>query len=78
MLPSSIQIYTDRIQAAIQSWPVEVAMDHAIKWVLQFDVADYPLAVRIIENLDVLGSPQIRSALEVAHAKLQRRISEKG
>ncbi|EKS70320.1 MULTISPECIES: phosphoribosyltransferase [unclassified Caballeronia] len=53
-------------------------MDHAIKWVLQFDVADYPLAVRIIENLDVLGSPQIRSALEVAHAKLQRRISEKG
>lgn len=78
VLPSSIQIYADRIQAAIESWPVEVTMDHAIKWVLQFDVADYPLAVRIIENLDVLGSLQIRSALEVAHAKLQRRISEKG
>ncbi|UXU92106.1 phosphoribosyltransferase [Burkholderia sp. S-53] len=78
VLPSSIQIYTDRIETAIGTWPVEVSIDHVIKWVLQFDVADYPLAVRIIEHLDVLGSVQIRSALEVAHAKLQRRISEKG
>ncbi|GAN69857.1 hypothetical protein AOR01nite_26560 [Acetobacter orleanensis] len=49
-----------------------------MKWVLQFDKEDYPLAVQIIEHLDVLGSSQIRAALEVAHTKLVRSISNKG
>lgn len=77
-LPASLRTYTERIEAAISCWPVKISIEHAIKWVLQFDSDDYSLAVRVIENIDVLGSSQIRSALEVAHAKLVRKISEKG
>jgi len=67
-----------RIEIAIKKWPVQISLDHALRWVLQFDKEDYPLAVQIIEHLDVLGSSQIRSALEVAHTKLVRNISNKG
>lgn len=77
-LPSSLNAYVNRIEAAISLWPVKVSMDHAIKWILQFDAEDYSLAVRILENIDVLGSSDIRSSLEAAHAKLARKISEKG
>lgn len=77
-LPSSLRNYTNRIEAAISTWPITVSMDHAVRWVLQFDSEDYSLAVRIIENLDILGSSQVRTSLEVAHTKLLRRMGEKG
>lgn len=77
-LPSNLSALVERIEIAIKAWPIHITLDHAIKWVLQFDADDYSLAVKIIENLDVLGSPQIRSTLEVAHTKLVRKISEKG
>ena len=77
-LPSSLKMLTSRIEKAISSWPIDITMDHAIRWILQFDSDDYLLAVRLIEHLDVLGSAQVRSALEVANTKLMRRASEKG
>lgn len=77
-LPSNLSILVERIQEAIKHWPVNVSLDHAIRWVLQFEAEDYALAVRILEHIDVLGSSHIRSALEVAHTKLLRKISEKG
>lgn len=77
-LPSNLSSLVERIETAIKGWPIHISLDHAIRWVLQFDSEDYSLAVRLIENLDVLGSVQVRSALEVAHTKLVRKISEKG
>lgn len=53
-------------------------MDQAVKWVLQFDRDDYALALRIIENLDVLSQRDVRSAFDVAQAKLERAAVEKG
>lgn len=77
-LPSAIRLYTQRLESIIAHWPIPIPMDSVIRWVLQFDVEDYSLAVRILENLDVLGPGGIRAALEVAHAKLVRQVSEKG
>lgn len=77
-LPSSLNTYVSRIEAVISLWPIKISMDHAIRWILQFDAEDYSLAVKIIENMDVLGTKDIRDSLEAAHAKLARKISEKG
>lgn len=77
-LPSSLRSLIERIELAIKRWPIQISLDRAIRWVLQFEAEDYSLAVRILENLDVLGSTDIRAALEVAHAKLLRKMAEKG
>jgi hypothetical protein len=77
-LPNNLKVLIGQIQKIIDSWPVKVSLDHAVKWVMQFDAEHYPLAVRILENIDILDSYSIRSSLEVAHTKLIRKISEKG
>lgn len=77
-LPSSVSSQLDRLEQALSTWPVPIALDHAVKWVLQFDSDDYQLALRIIENLDVLGQREVRATLEVAQAKLERAAVEKG
>lgn len=77
-LPSSLSSHVERIQAAIGKWPITISLDHAVRWVLQFEAEDYALAVRILEHISVLGSGQVRSTLEAAHTKLIRKISEKG
>lgn len=77
-LPSALRAYVPKIESAISKWPVKITLEHAIKWVMQFDAEDQPLAVRILEHLHVLGSKEVRDALEVAHAKLERMVSEKG
>ncbi|MHC8379744.1 phosphoribosyltransferase [Pseudomonas sp. MDT1-16] len=77
-LPSSLREYVERIERAISRWPIHVSLDQGVNWVLQFDPEDYQLAVMILEHLDVLGSNELRSALNIAHTKLVRRVSEKG
>lgn len=78
VLPSSIASQLERLERAIACWPIQFSIDHAIKWVLQFDSDDYLLALRIIESLDVLAQRDVRSAFEVAQAKLERAAVEKG
>lgn len=77
-LPNNLNVLVGQIEEIIESWPVKISLDHAIKWVMQFDAEHYPLAVRILNNIDILDSYSIRSALEIAHTKLIRKISEKG
>ncbi|MBK0004639.1 hypothetical protein [Erwinia sp. S38] len=77
-LPSNLNVLVHTIEKTINDWPVKISLEHAIKWVLQFEVEHYALAVRILENLDILDSSSIRSSLEVAQTKLIRKISEKG
>lgn len=77
-LPFSLRSLQPRIEAAVGSWPIRLSLDHAVKWVMQFDSDDYLLAVRVLENLHVLGLGDIRSTLEVAHTKLLRSAAGKG
>lgn len=68
----------ERVEKAISQWPIPFSVDHAIKWMLQFDRDDYPLALRILESVDVLAQRDVRTAFEVAQAKLERAAVEKG
>lgn len=77
-LPSSIASQVERIEKAVAAWPIPFPVDQAIKWVLQFDRDDHALALRIIENIDVLSQRDVRSAFDVAQAKLERAAVEKG
>lgn len=77
-LPSSVASQVERLEAAIATWPLPFPLDQAIKWVLQFDRDDHSLALRIIENIDVLGQRDVRGAFEIAQAKLERAAVEKG
>lgn len=77
-LPSSVASQLERLEKAITSWPMPFSLDHAIKWMLQFDRDDYALALRIIENVDVLAQRDVRGAFEIAQAKLERAAVEKG
>ncbi|MBI6918746.1 hypothetical protein JET68_08040 [Pseudomonas monteilii] len=77
-LPSSIANEIERVERAVSDWPVSVSLDHVIRWVLQFDRDDYGLAIRILENIDVLAQRDVRAAFQVAQAKLERAAIEKG
>ncbi len=77
-LPATLKALLPKIEAAVLKWPIKISVEHAIKWVMQFDAEDQQLAVRILEQIQVLGSKEVRDALEVAHAKLERMVSEKG
>lgn len=77
-LPTTLKAQLPRIEVAISKWPIKISLEHAIKWVMQFDSEDQPLAVRILEHIQVLGPNEVRGALEVAHTKLERMVAEKG
>jgi hypothetical protein len=77
-LPSSVANEIERVERVVSSWPVSIAIDHVIRWVLQFDRDDYGLAIRILENIDVLAQRDVRAAFQVAQAKLERAAVEKG
>jgi hypothetical protein len=78
ILPTTLKALLPKIEAVILKWPIKISLEHAIKWVMQFDTEDQPLAIRILEHIQVVGSKEVRDALEVAHAKLERMVSEKG
>lgn len=77
-LPSSISDEIEELKDVISRWPISFSIDHAIKWILQFDSGDYALALRILKNIDILAQKDVRSAFEVAQAKLERAAIEKG
>lgn len=77
-LPTTLKAQLPKIDSIISKWPIKISLDHAIKWIMQFDAEDQQLAIRILEHIHVLGLKEVRDALEVAHAKLERMVSEKG
>ncbi len=77
-LPSVVSSQLERIEKAIAQWPMSFPVDLAIKWVMQFDRDDYPLALRILESIDVLAQRDVRAAFEIAQSKLERAAVEKG
>lgn len=77
VLPADVKAMVASLEPIVATWPVPVSMDHVLRWVLQFDSSDYHVAARIIRNLSVFGTKEIRTALEVAHTKLVRVASQK-
>jgi hypothetical protein len=77
VLPSEAKAIVEELEPLVKSWPIEVSMDHVLRWILQFDSSDYAVAARIVRHLSVFGSREIRTALEIAHTKLVRVAAQK-
>jgi len=77
--PKAIADKVDHIEQAIAAWPADMAssVDDVIKWVLQFDEADFDLALRVVQNLNVVGQRDIDRGLQIAFSKLVRKAVEK-
>jgi hypothetical protein len=77
--PKSIADEVDRIEQVISTWPADMAasLDDVIKWVLQFDEGDFGLALRVVQNLNVVGQRDIDRGLQIAFSKLVRKAVEK-
>ena len=51
-LPSSLRTELDDLESTIRTWPIHVTIDHVIRWILQFETEDYPLAIKILTRGD--------------------------
>jgi hypothetical protein len=76
--PQTIESKLNEVKDIIAKWPIEVAFDKVLKWIMQFDPDDFDLAVRIIKNLNVVGFEDLNNALTIAYSKLERMASDKG
>jgi len=76
--PINIRESIGEVERIISEWPVEIELSKVIKWILQFDNEDYDLAIRIIRNLNVIGTVDLDDSLEVALSKLMRKAIERG
>lgn len=77
-LPADVARVVESLELIIAKWPVHIPIDTVVSWLLQFDPAHYELAARLVRSTGVLGTPQVRGALRVAHSRLLRRSIEKG
>jgi len=78
--PRAIENRIETIRAVVSLWPqdLDVGLEQVIDWVLQFDEPDFELALRVIQNLSVVGQREIDRGLKVAFSKLVRKAHEKG
>ena len=78
IFPITIQKRLSEVESIIKSWPVDVHFDNVLKWIMQFDTDDFDLAIKVIENLNVIGFEDLNNALTIAYSKLQRMADDKG
>lgn len=76
--PTRLSTALEEIEPIVSSWPVDTSMDHVCRWVNQFEPGDYDLPVRIIKNLSILGTKELRSGLSAAYGRLSRAAAAAG
>lgn len=76
--PLKLENKLSQIQEIVLGWPVEKPISDVMKWLLQFESDYYDLAIRVLKNLNVIGSDDLNSALSVAYSKLKRHAREMG
>lgn len=76
--PARLRAALDALEPTVSGWSVPVTMEHMRQWVNQFDPADYDLAVRVAQNLTVVGNSHLREALSAAFRKLSRSAAKAG
>jgi hypothetical protein len=75
---TQIQNNLEEIQEIVSNWPVNISFEDVLKWILQFDVEDFDLALRIIRNLNVMGFDDVNEAIKIAYSKLNRAAIKEG
>ena len=75
--PRELEDKVKEIDTIIRGWPVEKSLREVMEWILQFETADFDLAIRIIRQLNVIGQKDFDGALKIAFSKLMRHGQEK-
>ncbi|WP_342543314.1 hypothetical protein MHH33_06965 [Paenisporosarcina sp. FSL H8-0542] len=73
-----IQDNLEEIKEIVSNWPMNITCEEVLNWVLQFDIEDYEIALRIIRNLNVLGFDDVNEAVKIAFSKLNRVAIKEG
>ncbi|WP_148359059.1 phosphoribosyltransferase-like protein [Peribacillus simplex] len=73
-----IQDNLEEIKDIVSNWPVNIDFEDVLNWILQFDVEDFELALRLIRNLNVLGFDDVNEAIKIAYSKLNRVAIKEG
>lgn len=76
--PKYLENRKDEIYRIVSSWPIEKNIVDVMAWVLQFDSTDYDLAIRILCQMNIIGSDELNSALAISYSKLLRHAGERG
>lgn len=76
--PKELEVHVNEIKEIVSRWPVEKSLDEVMAWVLQFEKADYEIALRILKNLNVIGPDDLNAALQIAYSKLLRHAQQRG
>lgn len=76
--PRELEDKIKEIKEIIAQWPVEKTLQEVMHWILQFEVEDFDLALRILRQLNVIGQKDFEGALRIAFSKLMRHGFERG
>lgn len=75
--PKTLTNKINEVKTIVDSWNVQIPVSEVIKWMMQFDNTDFELAFRIIKNLNVIGYDELKSGLNIAYSKLERKSIDK-
>ena len=76
--PKYLEDRLQEIEKTIKSWPLNKNVSDVMSWILQFEPDHYDLALRVINNLNVIGEHDLKTALSVAYSKLLRHAKDGG
>lgn len=76
--PQYLEARLQDIEKVIKTWPLEKSLPDVMSWILQFEPDHYDLALRIVNNLNVIGEHDLKTALSVAYSKLLRHAKDNG
>ena len=77
ILPRDIRPRLEELEPIVRAWPVTMAFDRVVDWLLQFDPEDYDLGARIVRHLNVIGQDEMRRGLSIAYTRLQRKATDR-
>ena len=75
--PKTLTNKLNEVRSIVEKWNVQIPDSEVIKWMMQFDNTDFELAFRIIKNLNVIGYDELKSGLNIAYSKLERKSIDK-
>lgn len=75
--PQTLTTKLEEVKSIVNTWNVQIPHNEVFKWMMQFDNNDFDLAFRIIKNLNVIGYEELKSGLNIAYSKLERKSIDK-
>lgn len=75
--PQALTSKLEEVETIVGNWSISITFEDVVKWMMQFDNSDFDLAFRIIKNLNIIGYDELKSGLNIAYSKLERKAIDK-